>query len=600
MQRFNWNKLPVNRKMLPVLILFLAVALTYPLFWPGRMAMYSSVELFGLPELGMLSLLLTLPRIFKLSGTAGSVNDVSGEKMPAPAEKTETVYRRWAAIIPLLLLPAALADFGNLDFAFYCGMIFFGWFYHREVEKALPWFTVALAVVNMGIMVWEYVSCRPPYGLCGNWNWSMALLFAGCFAAPECFTVPKKGKLQVGFFLLGIFLWFYLGRGGYSSRGALLAASAAGAMIILSYLRNWKLKVLLPFILLPAVGGMLTYWIWRSSGELRKYLFSAGIKGGFDNWFTGAGTRHVSEAAAPYFTGEYFLSRFAADYHPHPHNEILYFFDASGIFGLLFFIGIMLVIYLAWLNYREKASPLLPAALMLLAYGMGDAGLAAWPLNAIFYLAVGTLFPAAEAGNFPAVCSPPGWTKRRKCWLWCGGGILLFLILYGAISNFYSGMCLRSARIGSGTLSLKEKKDLLDKSLAMKFSPLTAYLAGQCELFDFKNPAAADKYFALLEKRGYANYLHLNLLRGRSAAAQGDFEAAEKYFQAERRLYPLSINVLYYQELSRFSSGDKDGAAAVRAERLQVMKKRGIAPDKLPLLLKHPNWDISNDDRLFE
>lgn len=585
------------------LMLLIAGALAYPLFWAGRAALYSEAELFGLPELGLLAMALVLMRMFfaapekKTDGVAGS--DSGDGATPGDAGRGEGKTLRLILLLSAILLTVTARDW---DFVFYVGLVWFGCSYKKELEKLLPLFIVALSAVNMAIMVVEYVTFRPPYGLCGNWNWSMTLLFAGCFAAPECFDPARRRSLRTIFFFFGVFLWFYLGRGGFSSRGAMLAALAAAVFLTIASAKTlskrWKNALA---VALGAAGGAgMAYWIWHTPGELRQHLFAAGWEGGLDHWFSGAGVRHVSEALTPHFAEAYFLSPFAADHHPHPHNEILYFFDAFGVAGLLFFAGIALTLYLAWRDWDQRRDALLPPALLLFFYGMGDAGLAAWPLDVVFYLSVGTLMPFSFSAKRV-------FAAGKKPYKALGGAliaIMLSAVALGCCRNFRSGLLLRAGRLSGkngGTKEvLAERKRLLDASLAVKFTPKAAYLASQSELFDFKNPAGAEKYFALLSGRGYDDYLHLNLLRARAAAASGDMEKAEKFFAAERKNYPLGINALYYQELALMHRNRPDEAAAVRETRLEIMKKRGIAPEKLPLLLKYPDWDITNDERLFE
>ena len=255
----------------------------------------------------------------------------------------------------------------------------------REIRRRLPCFLLVLFLASAAISLRELAAGLPATGLAGNWNWNWTLLV---ISIPSlAFFLPARFRLAVGFLLaFGLAAGQFLLIPHYASRGTLFstfcAAVLLGGAALLHRHRQWRMPVAVATVLTAAVLGCTVYLSLRSGypadrlpQENRLMVWQGAIALGEERLLLGVGPSRFEGEIAPYLPVSYFDSDFAADRHPHPHNELLFYWCGFGLFGIVWGILTLAAGFRGMIRRRRGDELILPVAwcwAVLLLHGSSE------------------------------------------------------------------------------------------------------------------------------------------------------------------------------------------------------------------------------------
>ncbi|MGE4564297.1 MAG: O-antigen ligase family protein [Victivallaceae bacterium] len=573
------------------LYFFCAALCCYPLIWTGS-RYFDLVVLFGHPALtltAMLILSFSLPELERFfRGTGGRAQTIAFFLVPATlAIMIHYYFRR-----------------GNVDIIlnglYYPVVLLLGAVHCRQFARMLPFYLGLLGLCNLAVLTRNFLDGALPVGLAGNWNWSFSLLALGLAALVFLFS---RGR----FFFFGaaaaVPMTLLFGNSAYFARGTMLAVAGAGLMLLA---RRWPKKTLLwgAVLLLTAFAvATATGYLDRTyRQDVRPYLASATLSLMAEHPLIGVGPGLFESAIAPKLPAGYHLSQFAASRHPHAHNQTLQFGVEFGFGGIILVIGMAVAGYMAAkrLGTGDELSgderPVLFALftfVLLLIHGQFDVLLAEWPADTVFLIAAGILW-GYGAGERTVPEMPD---TERSAVRWPLTAIRLLLLIGLAIvaaKSLLSGIHAREAVLAGRREDPRTIAQSWAKSLDYHQNARNCYGAAAHALFSLKDPELAGRYLDLLTDQAlYENYLHNHSLRGRALAAQGKYDQALTAFEQEQRNFPESaINwALRAEVLDKL--GRETEKQQARTKLREVMDRKNLPLQALPLLFKNPEWDIN-------
>ncbi len=460
-----------------------------------------------------------------------------------------------------------------------------------ELRRLLPGFFALSGVLTL-LTLWRELSLGlPPTGIVGNWNWNNTLL---AISAAGSVLLFSHGRKAVAFAIAAagivVLLWSQF-LPGYTSFATLLAF--AGSCLGLPLWRRCpaRFRSAAALLLLVAAGGVFLLAVLNFQGDTRLELWRATLELIRRSPLTGVGPGEFEFAIpGPLADTGYYLTRFAADRQPHPHNELLFLWAQFGLPG---FLAALLLFALALRGIgRLRLSDtgiLIPAGifLMLLFHGQFDVLLSEPLTGGIFLLLAG-------------FCWRNGTPHRRieKPLSAIGGwrlGAAAFLALFAAIAGldqFYGGMELRAARAARADGDLAGAEHHLVNAFQHRLTAEKIYFASGLALFDRKDPERTLELLKLYpENLRQPFYSHSLGRAARAHAVLGNREAARESFRKEQEHYPLSIHnaLLTCQFLARQGHPDELKTAEERLERLMKLKR--VSAAELPLLLRRQILD---------
>jgi len=433
-----------------------------------------------------------------------------------------------------------------------------GMVYRRECQKYLPQVLAGLFVVNLIHLIAFGMISPYPYGITGNWNWSWTLLAAGA-PAMAIFLPPRyriKAAVALGAAALLIPVAFFP---SYLSKGTLIAAALAAVFLLARRVLSWR-----KLVILAGAGAMVLLAVLpsiRLESDIRRYLWQGAAA---TLTLPGHGPGSFENVIAGNLADEYFISPYAADRHPHPHNQLLLYVNDYGLCGLLFFA---LLILLATGNslHRSGNALLLWPFLLFLLHGMVDTVLSTVLIGTLFLLLAGAL---ASSGKFR---HHPNYLVANIAFILAG-----LLLLSNVVSNY----CYREAKLAllDGNFDAAARYILWSTNTRPNNDNL--YQAGTIALFHLKDPGKAERYFKAMNQ---PNYSHRNGRLARALAAQNKWEESIPYFEAEERNFPLSLINLYY-----FNQAKGKLNLPLDKQRFEdILKLKNIPPKEIPCILKN-------------
>jgi len=442
-----------------------------------------------------------------------------------------------------------------------------GMAYRRECQKYLPQVLAALFVINLiHIAIFGIISPHP-YGITGNWNWSWTLLAAG--APAMAIFLPARHRIKAAVALgAAALLLPVLFFPQYLSKGTLIAAALTAVIMLARRVLSWR-----KFVIAAGAGAIILLAVLpsiRPESDIRRYVWQGAAA---TLTLTGHGPGSFENIIPGNLAGEYFVSPYAADRHPHPHNQLLLYANDYGLFGLLFFAILMLLALRNSFHRSDNALLLWPFLLFLL-HGMVDTVLSTVVIGSLFLLLAGTL---ASRGKFRP---HPNYLVANIAFVLAG------LLL---VSNLVSNYCYREAKLALLDDNVDTAARYILWSTNTRPNNDNLYLAGTIALFNQKDPVKAERYFMAMNQ---SNYSHRNGRLARALAAQQKYAESIPYFEAEERNFPLSLINLYHFNQVRSKLNLPFDKQAFE----DILKVKNIPAKEIPCILKNNVLD----DNLLE
>ncbi len=444
----------------------------------------------------------------------------------------------------------------------------------REILKILPqWGTLTLAVL-LGF-TWHFPLC---IGLPGNWNWNFSLL-AVLIPAPFLLfrRLPARNfwvaVLASALFLMVMSLCYR----ELVPRGTIIGVITAAAALWLLWKIPARQRLIMTVLGCGAgIAMFLSIWLGPADSTIRSsrfWLWRGSMELALGHSLHGLGEGNFERHINPLLPREYYFSDYAANFHPHPHNEFLAAWCTHGVTGGLMVLLLTLAACTGFRSFSAVRTWGFWMVLVMLVHGQFDV-LLGTPLAGTLWLAVG----GALAG---------GSCREGKVHLAAGiAGAILAAILAAVV--FCSGWWARESLLSSRRSDPAAARRQLEKSLAWRETAEARYRLGMVELFDFRNPRAAISHFEKLSP----GYVHSNGYLARAYAAAGDPETALRYFDRESDAYPLSaLNAFWELEVMRVRGYDPVVLSSRRNRLIYLLKLRDLSLERIDELISKPALD---------
>lgn len=476
---------------------------------------------------------------------------------------------------------------------FYLAMPLAGIALVRELKRLLPPFLLIVAVLLLASLASDLLRGYPPTGLAGNWNWNWSLLLVS--VPVGMLALPIRRKLESCTAAAIVIAWLpYLVTPRYTSLAALFSAVAAAGVLAL-LLKTMPQRRTLLLILLGAICLFLFLAATHVPGLFRPGEARVPLWHGATDLAVqsplGNGISRFEGVIPEHLPLEYFLSDYASDRHPHPHNELLSYACGWGIpgiiWGLLLFYGLWRG--LGTVSPTEDPVGLILGwgTLLLFGHGMLDVILATPFAGTLFLLLVGMFWSTgATSAREPEHCRFP---KLRSV----AALLLVAAAVLTVIPTFCSGLLLREAKTAHLRGELNRALPLLNRSIAWKPTPENLYVAAAIRLFDRQDPAAAIELYRRLPETGFPFYSHSDGRMARALTVLGRKREALDAFEREQQRFPYSALNAYYHmmALRRFNLPEEAEEAETRFR--AIMHFKGLQPEEIRLLIRNPVADDS-------
>lgn len=475
---------------------------------------------------------------------------------------------------------------------FYLAMPLAGIILAGELKRLLPPFLLIVAVLLTASLVGDLLRGLPPSGLPGNWNWNWSLLLVTIPVG--MLALPIRRKLESCAAVAIVVAWFpYLLTPRYTSLAALFSAVASAGVLML-LLKTMPQRRTLLLVLLGAICLFLFLaathvpGLFRP-GEARVPLWHGAVELAVGSPF-GNGISRFEGAIPEHLPREYFLSDFACDRHPHPHNELLSYACGWGVPGIIW--GLLLIFGL-WrglctLSIDKPVGLVLGwSTLLLFGHGMFDVILSTPFAGTLFLLLVGLFWSVgAPAGRAPVVIRFP---RLRMA----ASALLFLAAILTAVPAFFSGLFLREAKEAHFQRDLDRALLALNRSMDWKLTPENLYVTAAIRLFDRKDPTAAIRLYRQLPATGLAFYSHSDGRLARALTVLGEKREALAAFEREQQRFPYSALNAYYHMMALRRFGLLEEAEEAEMRFRAIMHFKGLRPEELPLLIRNPVADDS-------
>lgn len=469
----------------------------------------------------------------------------------------------------------------------------------REIRRLLPVFLLILFLGSLGISLREWSAGRPALGLAGNWNWNWTLL---AISAPSLsFFFPVRFRLAAGVLLVsGVAFGQFAIAPDHTSRGTLIGCIGAAILLtgaaLLRRRRTLRRGFVAAALLIAVIAGALLYFDLRDGSlsariprENRLMLWQGAIALGETHGVLGVEPGRFEGEIASRLPPAYFDSDFAADRHPHPHNELLYLWCGFGIFGVAWW-GIATAAGIRGMLRRRRGDErvLLVAWgwAVLLIHSQVDVILSTPLAGGLFALLTGTL----AAVGIPRIRSAAGFRGRRIAVAAVFGGLAVLML----VLNLLSGWNCREGKLALLHRNFESARRRLVRSTEILPTPENLYTLGSVELFDFRNPeAAANAFGRIASECRMPARSHSAGRIARSLAAAGKLRESLPYFEQEQRNFPRSaVNLRLWESVLR-ALGGREQADRLLLEWRNLLSRKGIKESLFPFLMRNQQLDDS-------
>jgi len=453
-----------------------------------------------------------------------------------------------------------------------------------ELKRIFPLF----GVIAFAVLIVFTVRTRLFVGLPGNWNWNIAML---ALLAPAVVLFFKSGKRRLWFavgLVLLVLLVFSLFYFTLAPRGVMVGMVGAAAFL-------WVVRRIPPrrrfmlLLLAMATGAILFVGFVLSAraasmADSRVQLWRGSLEFALAHAAVGVGAERFGSMIAPWLPPEYFSTPFIAEFHPHPHNELLFYLSSFGVAGI-FFLCVLLGGVVKRLRRDDPAGMWLAWVVFALFIHAQFDMLLSMPLTgSVFLLGAGTLL----GNGLPRIGGLPLRTEAVAL------GLATILLLGCGGIRLHAGLLFRRARIhlASGDGKIAEARAALRRANALHPAAASLYLASRVELFDCRDPHGALAALRKLSELGYDSYEHSHQIAARAHAVLGDTGAALEEFALEEKCFPFSaINAGLELAVLTRCTDDPVLLAARRLRFAELMALRGLQVTDFPRMLKNPAMD---------
>lgn len=474
-----------------------------------------------------------------------------------------------------------------------------GFLFAKELRRLLPVFLLTLFTVSAAVTLREWSLGTFAVGLAGNWNWNWTLLVVS--APALVFFLPvSRWRLPLGAILaFAVAAGQFLFCGDYASRGTLMSCLAAAVWIALAGYFHRRPKLRTPFavaaILLILAAGSVAYYGVRSGyfaerlpGENRLMLWQGTTALGEAHWLLGVGPNRFEGEVAPFLPESYYDSDYASDRHPHPHNELLFYWCVFGVAGIVWWLLII------WAGVRgavrrrrgdELVLLVIWAWSVLFLHGQVDVLLQTPLAGGLFLLLTGILLGV----GVPCVRPAPAGRFRYGAAL--GLSVIAVLLFF---LNLSGGWHCRSGKLALLDGEPETAREELKRSIRIRPTAENLYTLAAVELFDFRNPGgAAEALRRVRDDLRLSSYSHSAGRMARALAAGGKPAEALPFFEEEQKNFPRSaVNLILWQSVLR-QLGREEEASGLLAAWQELLKRKGVRPEEFHHLMRNQMLDDS-------
>lgn len=480
---------------------------------------------------------------------------------------------------------------------------------HRAFEKILPYFLTLLAFLNLIQSSKEVFFETPLYGIAGNWNWNGTLIvistpFFMLFITKLCRQLKIKPfavkSLNILVAALSIY-YIYL----CDSKGVWVALAVTAMLFTCIQCRNgfwgrlmlWGIPAeLAGIVIFLYLGGSFSAGAFMMR-DVRMQLWSGTLALIRDNLLSGVGQPLFESAYASYNPIEYYLSFFATDRNPDPHNHLLLFLASNGIFAFTAWL-ILLSLPFRKLSLRLNQPGNLRmklyffVALFLFLHGLLDMTLVVWPMNIVFLVITGIFW--GRYWTVPSTIENSAFPPGAIRWVSLIGftaliSVLVVQLYRNALSSYY----FRKARIDMDLNYTGAAIADCDRSIKIKPTPENIYQAALIAFYDLKDASLCSFYLNQMEKlTAFKNYVNNNGLMAKALYLQGRKHDALQYFRQEAQNYPLSSVNWYFYSATLKELRLEDEAKMAYDKLVWSLEAKGLRLEHIPLLIKKPRLDM--------
>ena len=323
-------------------------------------------------------------------------------------------------------------------------------------------------------------------------------------------------------------------------------------------------------------------------------LWQGSLALGEEHGLIGVGHDRYEGEIAPYLPESYFDSDFASDRHPHPHNELLFYWCGFGATGVLWFLA-MLTAGIHGAIHRRRGDELTLLAVwgwsVLFFHGEIDVLLQTPLAGGLFLILTGLL----AGTGMPRMKTPsPG---RSQIVAVCGFALLAVVL---SLQNFFGGWHCRSGKLALLAGDPETARKEFERSIAIRPTAENLYTLATVELFDFRNPAGArDSFRRIRDELRLSSYSHSLGRMARALAAEGKLNDSLPFFAAEQENFPRSaVNLFLWQSVLR-QLGRTTEADEMLGLWRELLKIKGIGPEEFPWLMQNQLLDDSPQELRF-
>ena len=474
----------------------------------------------------------------------------------------------------------------------------------ESCRKAWIRYGVFLWALNNLLILLRLSKAHPLWknGICGNENWSGALIVMGVPLLYLNFkdrVHTEKGKKILLGTILGIATMLNLLIG---SKGALLGIFFCTVLFLFLQGGRKTRKILLAGILLLLLAGGFAARI--HAGKLERFLAEDArltlYQGAFflirENMLTGTSQWKFENEFMKHRPLEYFFVFNPASRSNHPHNHFLYMASSWGIPGLLcllILLGVPIFKTAGKLYRHENCDDTETACFFILLYGLfhGALDLIAdvLPTQILFWTSLGILLHFQKNSPLSSTESPkilP--TPERKGYkylLFCVSGAFLLCGGVSAYRAFYTRVQLN--KLNENSLSRSEALELIRETVRKYPGDYQVDFAFMNLLErKYNDPLLSLEVSEAMLKGNTPNYPGVNMGRGNALMKLGRFQEAWNHYKQEALLFPLTLRPVYNMVVS--ARAMKNYALAQQCEQvlLERMRIRKLSPEDLQKILR--------------